>query len=421
MRTAHVEQQRQIAVTRAELVAAGRWRGAGDRLVAHGEWVRAAPSTYLTGRDDLVARVQAALEHAGQDAVLTGWVGCLALGLPDVPQGGAVPVLVPAKRRRVSTPHVRVLPTARPPAWWTGPDLEVRVAAPARCVVDAVRALSALSDVRALVLGAVGSAHVSTEDLQRELEGGARGGRALTQRALRDAAAGAASAPEAELADDLCDAARRGLLPSFLLNPELRLGGRLVGRPDGWLLGCGVGWEVDSWRHHSAEETFDATLARHDRFAGHGLTLLHVTPRRLRALGAGYVPVLADAVRARRRLGPEPAGLVVVPRGPVLPQPRPRSERGRRDGGAASAPGASDIAAHDRQRLRRAAPSVDLHLRAEASDDHLRGPRGTAGTGQSRARGRGAREGAWPVGDHAGGGARGSAGSVGLPVMTGRA
>lgn len=369
-----MERQRQVAVTRAGLVAAGRGRGAGDRRVAAGEWLRAAPSTYVTGPDDLVARVHAALDHAGQDALLTGWAGCLALGLPDVPQGQAVPVLVPARRRRVSTPHVRVLPTTRPPAWWTWPELDVRVAAPVRCVVDAARALSELADVRALVLGAIGRGVVSRPELQRELELGARGGRALVQRALRDAAAGAASAPEAELADDVGAAARQGLLPPFLLNPELRCDGRLVGRPDGWLLGCGVGWEVDSRRHHAADDAFDATLARHDRFAGHGLTLLHVNPRRLRALGAGYVPVLADAVRARRLLGPEPEGLVVVPRGPVLPQRR--TGRSDVDSAARQARPVPYVAdAGDRQKLRPQKPSVDLPVRADASDDREAGAR----------------------------------------------
>ena len=92
---------------------AGRGRGFGDRRVRAGALVRAAPSSYVPHDADLGARIAAALQHAGPGAVLTGWVGCLALRLPDVPQRAAVPVLVPACRRRVSTPHVRVMPTTR--------------------------------------------------------------------------------------------------------------------------------------------------------------------------------------------------------------------------------------------------------------------------------------------------------------------
>ena len=44
------------------------------------------------------------------------------------------------------------------------------------------------------------------------------------------------------------------------------------------------------------------------------LTLLHVTPRRARRLGASYADVLAAAVAARRLAAqPQPHGLVVRP------------------------------------------------------------------------------------------------------------
>jgi hypothetical protein len=101
-----------------------------------------------------------------------------------------------------------------------------------------------------------------------------------------------------------------------------------VGEPDGWFAGLGLGWEVDSRRHHAEDDDFDDTLARHDRFARHGLQLLHVTPRRLRLAGAAYADVLADAVAARRAVAsPEPSGLVVRPSGPLQPPPSRRSAR----------------------------------------------------------------------------------------------
>jgi len=88
----------------------------------------------------------------------------------------------------------------------------------------------------------------------------------------------------------------------------------VLGQPDGWFVGLGLGWEVDSRRFHADDDRFDATLARHDRFGAHGLQLLHVTPRRARRLGASYADVLAAAVAARRLAAqPQPHGLVVRP------------------------------------------------------------------------------------------------------------
>ena len=52
-------------------------------------------------------------------------------------------------------------------------------------------------------------------------------------------------------------------------------------------------------------------------FAGRGVTLLHRTPGRMRsAPGAWVKAVVAGAAAA----GPMPAGLRVVPRGPLLPE-----------------------------------------------------------------------------------------------------
>lgn len=303
-------------VTREQLHQAGRGHDFGDRRVRAGEWARLAPSIYVIAVPDLLGRVQAAVAHAGVDAVVTGWAACAALGLPYVPDQRAVPVLVPAGRRRVSTPYVQVLPTTRRPTWWIWHG--VRIAAPARGLVDAARALSELRAVRALTLGALAEGAVQLRELRFELQAGARGGSALCRRALQDASYGAASAPEAELADRALVCARAGRLPPFLLNPDVLVDGRFVGRPDGWLMGLGLGWEVDSRQHHGRDDQFDATLARHDGFVTHGLVLLHVTPRRLRRLGPAYAEVLVQAADRRRVAGLEPAGLEVRPRGPLL-------------------------------------------------------------------------------------------------------
>jgi hypothetical protein len=309
-------------VTRAALVAGDLDDDVGNRVHRQGRGLRLAPATYLLASTDPTQEqlIAAALEHAGADCVITGRVACRALGITDVPVGGPIEVLVPAGRRRVSTDHVVVRPTTRSPAYWVGNG--VRFAAPQRAVVDAGRGSSSLRDVRALVTGAVCLQLCTPAGLLAELDAGRRNGSATARRAIVDALHGARSAPEAEVADVAARAARAGRLPRFLLNPTLLVGGRVIGEPDGWLVGLGLGWEVDSRRHHAEDDDFDATLARHDRFAGHGLVLLHVTPARARLLGARYADVLADAAAARALVRqPEPPGLVVRPRGPLLPVP----------------------------------------------------------------------------------------------------
>ena len=298
-------------LTRTELTAASLNPYLGDRAVRGGAGLRLAPSTFLLAPTATDAQlVAAACAHAGDDLVVTGLLACRLLGLPDVPDDGAVEVLVPAGRRRVSTSFVRVQPTTRPPRWWTH-ELGVRVADPHRAVVDATRRMTRLQDVRALVLGALRLRWCGLDAVRSELAVHPRNGTASCRRALRDWERGAWSAPEAEVADT---AAADPRLPQFLLNPTLTIGGVVVGKPDGWFFGLGLGWEVDSRRFHAEDDSFDTTLARHDRFAGHGLQLLHVTPRRARRLGSGYGDVLAAAVEARSAAAqPEPAGLVVRP------------------------------------------------------------------------------------------------------------
>ncbi|MGI8537100.1 MAG: hypothetical protein ACR2K2_11515 [Mycobacteriales bacterium] len=305
-------------VTRAALVAGGVHARFGDRMVRAGAWCRLAPSIYLTGAGPPTDAqlVQAARHHAGEDVIVTGLVACRALELIDVPAEHVVEVLVEPGTRSVSGAYIVIHQSRRPPQTWTSGGL--RYAMPERAVVDAARRLGDLRAVRALVLSAVCQGAVGADDLRGELDAGPRRGSGLARRAIDDAIAGAWSAPEAETAELVCAAVRDGRLPPFLLNATLLAGGCRIGQPDGYLVGAGVGWQVDSRRHHSSDEDFDTTLAVHDTYAAYGLTMLHVTPRRLRRLGAAWVDVLVDAVQARRAAGHgEPPGLLIRPEGPL--------------------------------------------------------------------------------------------------------
>jgi hypothetical protein len=191
------------------------------------------------------------------------------------------------------------------------------VAPPVRAVADAAR-WCGLQDARAVVLAALADGALQRAALQTELDAGARRTAGQLRRSLEDWDRGARSAPEAEAADALL-AVGGTAPPRFLLNPELRLHGRLLGRPDGWLVDAGTGWEMDSVEFHGEAALLDATFTRHQRFADAGLELLHATPARLRTDRRAWARDVVGRARSRTAAGwRAPAGLEVVPTGPLL-------------------------------------------------------------------------------------------------------
>lgn len=308
-----------LLVTRATLTAAGVDLDVALRAARSGYWREVLPGAWL--RRDLEVthdhRQQAGLALLGPRAMLTGPDACRELDLRDVPDDDRVFVLVPHSVRRDLGPEVRVVRSTTSP---TAYEMRGRRwADPTRAVYDASFGRT-LQDVRALVTAAVSDAWTSAEDLRALLEHGPRRGSAELRRAIGDVEAGARSAPEAEAADVLGAAVRAGLLPPFLLNPDVFLDGELLLSPDVWLIGTGVGGELDSRRFHGSQTSLDQTLARHSRADRRGVSLVHRSPVRFRRDPQGFVAELAERVAEV----PEPRGLVVVPRGPVLPLPRRR-------------------------------------------------------------------------------------------------
>ncbi len=305
--------------SRRRLVAAGRDRALGDRLVTAGRVVRAAPSVYLPVKASLRQRIGAALEHTGPEAVITGWAACELYGMRYVEKQLAIPVIVSEDRRLVSTPWVQVLRSRRRPRWRRYGD-GFMVSSPARAVIDTARQAADLRTVRALVLAAIGDKHATEVELRRELDAGPRHGSGLCRRALDDARRGAASSPECEMADEASRGVRQRRLPPFLLNAELWVGGVRIAILDGYLVGAGVGWETDSDEFHAGAENADATRDRSTRVAGIGVQLVHASPRQMRRDPSHWLDGLVAAVRARQSAGyVEPPQLVVVPRGPLCP------------------------------------------------------------------------------------------------------
>lgn len=109
---------------------------------------------------------------------------------------------------------------------------------------------------------------------------------------------------------------RADALPPYLLNPDVVVQGRFVGRPDGELPGLGLGWEVDSREHHGEPTASEATLRGDADVVAAGLALVHLVAAAVQAARQDPVHLLTAAAVARAAV-PEPAGLVLRPCGPL--------------------------------------------------------------------------------------------------------
>jgi hypothetical protein len=310
-------------VTRRDLHAARIDLDVALRAARRGDWQDVLPGAWLrsAGTVTRAHRQQAALALLGPDAVLSGADACFEYGLRDVPDDGRLCVLVPHRMRRDLGPQVRLVRTATAAASYRMRGR--RWVDPARAVFDAA-AEHRLQAVRGLVTAAAADSWVEPEQLRGLLAQGPRRGSAVLRRAVGDVEAGARSAPEAEAADLLAVAVRRRRLPPFLLNPDVYLHGEFLLTSDLWLVGTGVGGELDSRRHHGSQVSLDATLARHAVADRRGIALVHRSPQCLRRTPEDFLRELRDRVADT----PEPPGLVVVPRGPLLPlPPRGRADR----------------------------------------------------------------------------------------------
>lgn len=308
-----------LLVTREQLHRQGIDPDVALRATRAGHWQEVLPGAWLRTAGPVTRdhRQQAVLARLGAEAALTGADACHEYGMRDVPADERVAVLVPHAVQRDLGPQVRLVRSTVPAASYVMRGK--RWTSPSRAVYDAAAGQS-LQQVRALVTAAADDAWSGVPDLRELLTTGPRRGSAALRRAVGDVEAGARSAPEAEAADVLGDAVRARRLPPFLLNPDVYLHGRFLVAPDLWLLGTGVGGELDSRRFHGSQATLDQTLARHARADRGGVTLVHRSPTRFRQDPEGFVAELAERAAERS----EPAGLVVVPRGPVLPLPRRR-------------------------------------------------------------------------------------------------
>lgn len=312
-------------VSQADLVAAGFRADLASYRERSGQWQRLLPGIYLRGRADptLRQRCYAALLHAGPEAVITGTAGCVLRGVAAVPgDNQEVTVLLPRPAQRVSSGFCRVVSTSQlPPSQILRQEgrVDLVVADLARCVADAIRRAPDLSAARDVAMRALRHKPLDWSAVATMAHRRGPGAGHLRQ-VVRDVADGVRSPAEADVHDAVRRAAARGSLPPYLLNPDVYVGDELIGSPDLWVVGLGLGDEVDSRQWHGSEDQLDATLQRHARFGAVGLHLNHTTPSRFHADPRAHITQLRALVAARKALAvPEPPGLRVLGRGPLLP------------------------------------------------------------------------------------------------------
>jgi hypothetical protein len=286
-------------ITREQAVTVGVTRHAlRHRLRSGGPWQGLLPGVYLatTGTPTPIQQEMAAMLYAGPDSVVTGLAAVRQHHIRG-PVTELIDVLVPASRRRRDADFVRLHRTTHLPTrvWQLGP---LRYALPARAVADAVRDLTSLRDVRAMVADAVQRSHCRVPDLSTELNAGPSVGSKLFREALTDVADGIRSAAEGDLKDLLTKAG----LPMPLFNAAIYDGdGTFIARPDAWWPERGVALEVDSHEWHLSPHDHTRTLERQRRMGKHGIVVLPFTPREIRTQPADVINTIRHALETGRR------------------------------------------------------------------------------------------------------------------------
>lgn len=296
--------------TRAQLLEAGvstsalAWRlGRQWRYVLPGV-VSTAPGALDDGR-----RGVAALLFAGPAGLLAGGTAARYYGVQSVPSDPRIHVLVPVNQatRRVRWVHVHssTVAEARPRS-----SAGRRWASKPRAVLDAARWAPTQRDRRAIVIEGVQRRIVTVEALAHELDRGSRRGQRGLREAIEEAAAGAWSVPEADLAGLLRAATE---LPEPLLNARLTTpsGAELVS-PDLWFDDVAAAVMVHSRRHHELGDDWVDTVESDGELASHGAVVIGVTPTGLRS----------NPARVRMRIQRAYRTAASRPRPNILARPR---------------------------------------------------------------------------------------------------
>jgi hypothetical protein len=307
----HLARRQRGLVTRRQLTDGGvstaqvRWRlGRTWRLVLPGvillDW--AVP--------DDVQRCIAALLYAGPRSWLAGPTAATLHGVLPPTARSRIHVLVPAP----ATPRdVGWLSIRRTHLWDERIAMKgaLRYSCLPRALVDTAALSPEDSECRALLIDAVHRRVVRLDDVSHWIEARRPNGRLRLRRALAEAAAGAWSLPEADLARLV---SRSTFLPAAWLNPELRdREGRRLTTPDLWFDDVAMAVMVHSRQFHAGVLDWETTVDRDADLSSCRVVVIGVTPgaisrdpeRVLRRIETAY----ATAARSGHR-----ADVVATPR-----------------------------------------------------------------------------------------------------------
>ncbi|MGO4457457.1 hypothetical protein AB4039_09075 [Streptomyces sp. M-16] len=310
---AHLTASRPRVLTLAQL----REHGVSAAEAAGRPWQQVLPGVFLlhSGPATSEERLHAALLYAGRrggEVMITG-LAALALyrfsAAPALLGLSHIDVLVPGTRRLRSTGDVRIVRAHTPPR-----PLEVTglpVAPVARAVADAIAQLSDADAVRRLLSEAVRAGHCEPAAVVRELTVA----RLLNRPHVVDAVEALLAEGRAIAEDRLYQLVRGYELPEPVWNVDLRLpGGPHLGGVDAYWPEQAVAIEIDTRAPRQGEdEDWAEAVRKRETLERLGVTMLHLTPRKLRDWPEQQAAVVRTALTASADREPA-AYLVVLPR-----------------------------------------------------------------------------------------------------------
>ena len=248
------------------------------------------------------------------DAVITGLAALTLHGFssaPPLPSLDAIDVLVPRMRRLRTAGCARIVrtPAMPTPSYVTG----LPVAPVPRALADAVAVaeLSEASTVRRLLTEAVRGGHTDPTALVRELTEA----RLLNRPYVADAVESLFAEGRAIAEDHLYRMVREYALPDPVWNVDLRLpGGPHLGGLDAYWPEQAVAVELDTRAPRQEDDALWSEYARkREMLERLGITVVHITPRKLRDCLEQQATVVRTALMASCDRDPA-AYVVVLPR-----------------------------------------------------------------------------------------------------------
>ena len=297
-------------LTRRQLLEAGvppgmiRWQ-TGRR------WRSLLPGVILLepGLPTHEQRLVAAVLAAGPHSWISGSTAAAFHGLDGSPPQLPVRVMVPfpGRSRRIGWVSVRATTLTNERLVHRGP---LRVACRPRALVDAAAQAPDDAAARAMVIAAVQERRVRLDDVQHWVAVRRRNGTTRLKAAVRDAASGAWSLPEAELGRLVRSVS---VLRGAWANPTLLDDhDRRLTTPDLWCDDVGLAMMVHSRRFHADVLDWEATVDSDEDLREVGIVVVGVTPSAIdRDPDTVVARLLAAHVRASHR--PRPA-VTALPR-----------------------------------------------------------------------------------------------------------